>query len=346
MNMPTASQTTAGAEEPVLSIDNLNLEFPAYRSTVKALNGVSLEVRAGEIVGVIGESGSGKSVTAMLSMRLLPERAYRVKGGSLSILGRDMLAAAEKDLLKVRGKDVAMIFQEPMTALNPTRRIGRQMLDVIIHHQRLSTADARAKALELLRDMHIADPRQVMDSYPFELSGGMRQRVMIALAFSCDPRLLIADEPTTALDVTVQRQVLLLLREKARQRGTAILLITHDMALVSQFCDRVYVMYTGAVVEQGVTAEVMADPRHPYTQGLLSGLPEQVEPGQALTTIPGQVPNLSALPTGCTFKDRCPYVMPRCAERPPLLPVDGETGRKSACWRVEPARPALQESLP
>nr|WP_259108699.1 ABC transporter ATP-binding protein [Pseudomonas sp. JUb42] len=317
---------------PVLSIDNLSIEFPAYRSTVKALNGVSLEVRPGEIVGVIGESGSGKSVTAMLSLRLLPERSYRVSSGSLHILGRDMLAAQEKDLLKVRGRDAAMIFQEPMTALNPTRRIGRQMTDVIIHHQQLSKAEARAKAVALLRDMHIADPEQVMDSYPFELSGGMRQRVMIALAFSCDPQLLIADEPTTALDVTVQRQVLLLLREKARQRGTAILLITHDMALVSQFCDRVYVMYTGAVVEQGITAEVMAAPQHPYTRGLLSGLPEQVEPGQELMTIPGQVPNLSALPDGCTFRDRCAFAMTKCSERPPLLAIDASGQRKSACW--------------
>lgn len=317
---------------PVLNIDNLSIEFPAYRSTVKALNGVSLQVNPGEIVGVIGESGSGKSVTAMLSLRLLPERSYRVSGGSLHILGRDMLAAQEKELLKVRGRDAAMIFQEPMTALNPTRRIGRQMTDVIIHHQQLSKAEARAKAITLLRDMHIADPEQVMESYPFELSGGMRQRVMIALAFSCDPQLLIADEPTTALDVTVQRQVLLLLREKARQRGTAILLITHDMALVSQFCDRVYVMYTGAVVEQGVTADVMAAPQHPYTRGLLSGLPEQVEPGQELMTIPGQVPNLSALPDGCTFRDRCAFAMAKCSERPPLLALDASGQRKSACW--------------
>ncbi len=317
---------------PVLTIDNLNIEFPAYRSTVKALNGVSLQVNPGEIVGVIGESGSGKSVTAMLSLRLLPERSYRVTAGSLNILGRDMLAAREKELLQVRGRDVAMIFQEPMTALNPTRRIGRQMTDVIIHHQRLSKDQARSKAIALLRDMHIADPEQVLESYPFELSGGMRQRVMIALAFSCDPQLLIADEPTTALDVTVQRQVLLLLREKARERGTAILLITHDMALVSQFCDRVYVMYTGAVVEQGDTARVMADPRHPYTKGLLSGLPEQVRPGEALMTIPGQVPNLSALPDGCTFRDRCAFAMPKCLERPPLLAIDAAGQRKSACW--------------
>jgi len=243
-----------------------------------------------------------------------------------------MLGASEKELLQIRGRDAAMIFQEPMTALNPTRRIGRQMLDVIIHHQRLSKAAARAKAIALLRDMHIADPEQVLDSYPFELSGGMRQRVMIALAFSCDPQLLIADEPTTALDVTVQRQVLLLLREKARERGTAILLITHDMAVVSQFCDRVYVMYTGAVVEEGPTAQVMSDPRHPYTQGLLSGLPEQVKPGDDLLTIPGQVPNLAALPSGCTFRERCPQAMSQCIERPRLNLINPVGTRKSACW--------------
>ena len=317
---------------PVLAIDNLSLEFPAYKSSVKALNGVSLHVNPGEIVGVVGESGSGKSVTAMLSMRLLPERSYRITSGSLSMLDRDMLNTPEKELLKIRGRDAAMIFQEPMTALNPTRRIGRQMLDVIIHHQKISTQQARAKAIELLRDMHIASPEQVLDSYPFELSGGMRQRVMIALAFSCEPQLLIADEPTTALDVTVQRQVLLLLREKARQKGTAILLITHDMALVSQFCDRVYVMYTGAVVEQGSTAQVMGNPQHPYTQGLLSGLPEMVEPGQPLMTIPGQVPNLASLPVGCTFEDRCPHSMPVCGKRPVLTPIQGDEQRQSACW--------------
>ncbi|AAY93288.2 MULTISPECIES: ABC transporter ATP-binding protein [Pseudomonas] len=320
----------------VLNIDNLSLEFPAYRSNVQALNGVSLHVNPGEIVGVVGESGSGKSVTAMLSLRLLPERSYRITSGSLSLLGRDMLATPEKQLLQIRGRDAAMIFQEPMTALNPTRRIGRQMLDVIIHHQRLSQEQARAKAIDLLRDMHIADPEQVLQAYPFELSGGMRQRVMIALAFSCDPQLLIADEPTTALDVTVQRQVLLLLREKARQRGTAILLITHDMAVVSQFCDRVYVMYTGAVVEQGSTAQVMLDPQHPYTRGLLSGLPEQVRPGEPLLTIPGQVPNLAHLPGGCTFRERCSQAMAVCAQRPPLHSINASQQHKSACWLAAP----------
>ncbi len=320
----------------VLNIDNLSLEFPAYRSNVQALNGVSLHVNPGEIVSVVGESGSGKSVTAMLSLRLLPERSYHITSGSLSLLGRDMLATPEKQLLQIRGRDAAMIFQEPMTALNPTRRIGRQMLDVIIHHQRLSQDEARAKAIDLLRDMHIADPEQVLQAYPFELSGGMRQRVMIALAFSCDPQLLIADEPTTALDVTVQRQVLLLLREKARQRGTAILLITHDMAVVSQFCDRVYVMYTGAVVEQGSTAQVMLDPKHPYTRGLLSGLPEQVRPGEPLLTIPGQVPNLAHLPGGCTFRERCSQAMAVCAQRPPLHSINASQQHKSACWLAAP----------
>ena len=302
--------------QPVLAIDNLSLEFPAYKSSVKALNGVSMHVNPGEIVGVVGESGSGKSVTAMLSMRLLPERSYRITSGSLSMLNRDMLSAPEKDLLKIRGRDAAMIFQEPMTALNPTRRIGRQMLDVIIHHQKISAAAAHAKAVALLRDMHIASPEQVLESYPFELSGGMRQRVMIALAFSCEPQLLIADEPTTALDVTVQRQVLLLLREKARQKGTAILLITHDMA----------------VVEQGLTADVMSHPQHPYTRGLLSGLPEMVEPGQPLLTIPGQVPNLARLPTGCTFAERCVHAMPVCGERPVLTAINRDEQRKTACW--------------
>ncbi len=317
---------------PVLAIDNLSLEFPGYGHHVQALNGVSLHVDPGEIVGVVGESGSGKSVTAMMSMRLLSPRTYRVTGGSLRMLDRDMLAMPEKALLKIRGRDAAMIFQEPMTALNPTRRIGRQMLDVIVHHQRIGKAEARLKAIALLRDMHIASPEQVLQSYPFELSGGMRQRVMIALAFSCEPKLLIADEPTTALDVTVQRQVLLLLREKARQRGTAILLITHDMALVSQFCDRVYVMYTGAVVEQGLTREVMASPQHPYTQGLLSGLPEMVEPGQPLLTIPGQVPNLAHLPQGCTFQERCPHSMPVCSQRSNLNVIGNDERRRSACW--------------
>lgn len=317
--------------QAVLQIDKLNLEFPGFRASAKALNGVSLSVAPGEIVGVVGESGSGKSVTAMLTLGLLPQGSYRVTSGSVTLVGHDMLALSERQLMEVRGRKAAMIFQEPMTALNPTRRIGQQLLDVIRRHTALDVPQARSKAIELLKDMHIADPEQILDRYPFELSGGMRQRIMIALAFSCDPQLLIADEPTTALDVTVQRQVLLLLREKARERGTAILLITHDMALVSQFCDRVYVMYAGGIVEQGATAAVMKAPQHPYTQGLLVCLPENAEPGSELNSIPGQVPNLASLPTGCTFKERCARRHERCEARPTLLPTR-DTDHLSACW--------------
>jgi peptide/nickel transport system ATP-binding protein len=310
----------------LLEVKDLSIAFN-HQPAVKT---ISFQINPGETLGLVGESGSGKSATSLALLRLLPPTGQVT--GTIDLDGNDLLSLPEESMRRHRGRTLAMIFQEPMTALNPTRRIGRQMLDVIIHHQRLSKAEARAKAIALLKDMHIADPEQILDSYPFELSGGMRQRVMIALAFSCDPQLLIADEPTTALDVTVQRQVLLLLREKARQRGTAILLITHDMAVVSQFCDRVYVMYTGAVVEEGPTAQVMGDPRHPYTQGLLSGLPEQVQPGADLLTIPGQVPNLAALPSGCTFRERCPQAMSQCAERPRLNPIDPAHLRKSACW--------------
>lgn len=324
--------------DAVLDIHGLSLEFPVYKGSVKALNGVSLTVAPGEIVGVVGESGSGKSVTAMAALRLLPPGGFTITSGSLKLLGRDILAASEKDMRAVRGGDAAMIFQEPMTALNPTKRIGAQLVDVIRCHQPMSREQALEKAVGLLRDMYIADPEQILRRYPFELSGGMRQRVMIALAFSCDPPLLIADEPTTALDVTVQRQVLLLLREKARERGTAILFITHDMAVVSQFCDRVYVMYAGSVVEQGATEQVMARPRHPYTLGLLAGLPENAPPGAMLPSIRGQVPNMASPPAGCAFRDRCDRADNVCLARPPLRDLR-EPGRKAACWHVLDGEP-------
>lgn len=319
----------------VLDIQSLTLEFPVYQGAVKALNGVSLQVGHGEIVGLVGESGSGKSVTAMLGMRLLPVGAYTVTSGSVQLLGHDMLTLPEARVRTIRGRQAAMIFQEPMTALNPTKKIGRQLTDVLRRHQDLSRAQARQQAISVLRDMYMADPEQILNAYPFELSGGMRQRVMIALAFSCDPQLLIADEPTTALDVTVQRQVLLLLREKARERSTSILFITHDMAVVSQFCDRVYVMYAGAVVEQGVTAEVMRRPAHPYTLGLLQGLPESAQPGTDLPAIPGQPPDLSALPGGCPFRPRCQFATVQCEQRPVLGAWAHDAGRQVACWHAD-----------
>ena len=313
----------------VLSIEDLRLEFPIYQGAVQALNGVTLRVEPREIVGVVGESGSGKSVTAMAVMRLLVPGSYRVAGAA-TLLGQDVLAASEAAMLALRGSQVAMIFQEPMTALNPTRRVGEQMVEVLRRHRPLARSQARAEAVALLRDMHVADPERIQRSYPFELSGGMRQRVMLALAFSCQPRLLIADEPTTALDVTVQRQVLLLMRDKAREKGAAVLLITHDMAVVSQFCDRVYVMYAGAVVEDGPTAAVLADPRHPYTRGLLDALPDRAAARGALAAIPGSVPDLTRLPAGCAFANRCPLAQAACASRPPSLPVGPQ--RHAACW--------------
>lgn len=320
--------------EPLLAIHDLQLSFPVFQGEIHALNRVSITVHRGEIVGVVGESGSGKSVTAMLAMRLLPANSYRINGGSVRLLGADALNASEKEMRQLRGTKVAMIFQEPMTALNPTRRIGQLMTEVIRQHQRLPAREAQQKAIALLTEMQVADAPQVMKRYPFELSGGMRQRVMIALAFSCEPELIIADEPTTALDVTVQRQVLRLLKQKARASGTAVLFISHDMAVVSQLCDRLYVMYAGAVIESGKTQQVIAQPAHPYSVGLLRCAPETSEPRAELPAIPGTVPNLTCLPTGCAFRERCFAADEQCRQTPLLSPCGGEQ-QLAACWHPQ-----------
>ncbi|MBU9864800.1 ABC transporter ATP-binding protein [Rahnella aceris] len=326
---------TEQSQAPVLEIDNLQLVFPVYGGEVKALNQVSLSVNAGEIVGVVGESGSGKSVTAMMAMRLLPPDGFTVTGGALRMLGTDVIHASEEQMRTLRGARVAMIFQEPMNALNPTRKIGRQMCEVICLHQKLSKAQAWQKAIGLLQDMQIADAEQVMSRYPFELSGGMRQRVLIAMAFSCEPELIIADEPTTALDVTVQRQVLRLLQRKARASGTAVLFITHDMAVVSQLCDRVYVMYAGHVIESGNTADVIETPSHPYSIGLLQAAPENGEPRSLLKAIPGTVPNLAKLPQGCAFRGRCNHADDRCIATPALASLPYFPQQSVACWHPQ-----------
>ncbi|EIX9081796.1 ABC transporter ATP-binding protein [Klebsiella aerogenes] len=319
-------------ENRVLTIDNVCLSFPVYQGQVNVLNNISLHIDRGEIVGVVGESGSGKSVTAMLAMRLLPAGSYHIHSGAITLMGHDMLNLTEKTLRDIRGSKVAMIFQEPMTALNPTRRIGKQMADVIRQHRPMSLREARARAVELLADMQIADPQSVLKRYPFELSGGMRQRVMIAIAFSCEPDLLIADEPTTALDVTVQRQVLRLLKQKAQATGTAVLFISHDMAVVSQVCDRLYVMYAGAVIESGNTGEVLQQPQHPYSIGLLNSAPDKGEPRTPLRSIPGTVPNLARLPAGCAFRERCFAAGEACGITPTLQAHDSAADRQAACW--------------
>jgi len=316
----------------VLEIKDLTLEFPIYGGAISAVNGVSLHVREGEVVGLVGESGSAKSVTAMMAMRLLPKDAFRIKSGTIEVLGRDAVAMSESAFKEMRGRDVTMIFQEPLTALNPTRKVGAQMISVIARHMKLDKRGARSHAVKLLTSMRINDAAEVLNRYPFELSGGMRQRILIGLAFACSPRLLIADEPTTALDVTVQMQVLQLLREKVRELNTAILFISHDLALVSQFCDRLYVMYAGSVVEAGPTLDVLADPRHPYTQALIRALPDSGVPGAPLRSIRGTVPTLTALPAGCAFRERCDYAFGDCTERPPLFPLEGQE-RFAACWQ-------------
>jgi len=339
----------------IAQIRDLHLEFPTYHGAVHALSGVTLSVGHGEIVGLVGESGSGKSVTAMTLVRLLPEGAAKVTSGSIALLGRDVLALSERALEDIRGNAASMIFQEPMTALNPTIRIGRQITQVIRRHEGVSEAEAERRAEALLTEMQIPEARRVMRNYPFELSGGMRQRVLIAMAFSCNPEVLIADEPTTALDVTVQAQVLSLIKERARARGASVLFITHDLAVVAQLCDRVYVMYAGQVVEEGATKDVLSAPLHPYTRALLKSLPEFAAPQSHLLAIGGTVPSLIDVPSGCLFRGRCAYAQERCQEAPPLLqPAKGDGSRQAACWflddlpaeKVRPAAKAAAIALP
>lgn len=321
---------------PAVAVEDLRLEFPTYHGAVQAIDGVSIEVARGEIVGLVGESGSGKSVTAMSIIRLLPPDNQRITGGRISVLGRDMLEMGTAELQSVRGDDVAMVFQEPMNALNPTMRIGDQIRQVILRHQNVSSQQATQLAEELLSDMRIADPKRIMRNYPFELSGGMRQRVLLSMAFSCQPDVLIADEPTTALDVTVQAQVLGLMQRKARETGSSVLFITHDMAVVSQLCDRVYIMYAGQVVETGSTSSVLHGAKHPYTQALLRSLPELAEPRKQLATIPGTVPSLIDLPAGCRFRDRCLFAYERCSQLPQMLNASDAENHLARCWLLDP----------
>ncbi len=339
MTFPSRERVVSSGE-PVVELRRVSLAFPTYRGRIEALGDVTLAVGAGEITGLVGESGCGKSVTSMSVIRLLPKGSAEVTAGSIRVLGHDVLAASEGEMEQVRGKLVSMVFQEPMNALNPTIRIGRQIAQVIRRHERVSAAAAQARAERLLAEMQVPDARRVMGSFPFELSGGMRQRVLLAMAFSCDPAVLIADEPTTALDVTVQAQVLALLKSRAQERGTSVLFVTHDLAVVAQLCDRVYVMYAGHVVEEGPTTAVLRHPAHPYTQALLRSLPELGRPKEPLVAIGGTVPDLAHPPCGCAFQPRCAAAHARCNEAPPLLPVPEQAGQSAACWLLKEGRPA------
>ncbi|MBI4367559.1 MAG: ABC transporter ATP-binding protein [Deltaproteobacteria bacterium] len=310
---------------PLLAVDNLSTHFRTDAGVVRAADEVSFSIAAGETIGLVGESGCGKSVTALSLIRLITSPPGRIVGGRVLFARNghavDLARVDGRTLRAVRGAEIAMIFQEPMTALNPVMRIGAQIAENLLAHRRADRRQARGQAIQLLRRVGIPEPETRIDHYPHELSGGMRQRVMIAMAIACRPKLLIADEPTTALDVTIQAQILSLLADLQRQEGMAILLITHDLGIVAHMASRVAVMYAGRIVETAAVRALFAHPRHPYTAGLLQAIPPLAKrPGNArLATIPGVVPHLARLPVGCPFQDRCPRVQPRCRETMPEL---------------------------
>jgi len=321
--------------EPLLSVRDLKVQFRTDRALVRAVDGVSFDVHAGETLAVVGESGSGKSVTAMSILRLIESQGGSIAGGSIKFRGKELLALSEAEMRHVRGNDIAMIFQEPMTSLNPVYTIGNQIGETLRLHRRMSESEARQEAIRLLELVNMPDPEQRIDGYPHQLSGGMRQRVMIAMALSCRPKLLIADEPTTALDVTVQAQILELMQELQERLGMAILLITHDLGVVATNADEVAVMYAGRIVEQASVIDLFEAPKHPYTAGLLASLP-QLDKRTQLIPIAGNVPDASRLPTGCPFHPRCVFRLELCSEvDPPLEPVPSAAARTSACHYVK-----------
>jgi peptide/nickel transport system ATP-binding protein len=317
---------------PLLQVEDLRVAFPGSdgRRTV-AVDGVGFSVERGRTLGIVGESGCGKSVTALSIMGLLPKGGAEVSG-AVRFEGRNLLAEPERSLRSLRGDRLAMIFQEPMTSLNPSYTVGDQIVEAIRRHRRTSAREARARAVEMLRRVRIPNPEARFDDYPHRMSGGMRQRVMIAMSLACDPALLIADEPTTALDVTIQAQILELMRKLREESGAAIILITHDLGVVAEVCDEVVVMYAGQVVERAPVAELFRFPQHPYTVGLLGALPRLDRRRPRLAAIEGAVPDMTAPLEGCRFQARCPFRIPKCAEMPPLAPV--EAGRLTRCWRA------------
>ena len=319
---------------PLLRVEELSTAFETEAGEITVVDRVSFDVDAGETLGLVGESGCGKSVTALSIMGLLPKPAGRVTGGAIGFRDENLARVSANRLQEIRGNRIAMIFQEPMTALNPVQRVGRQLAEAYaLHAPDASAADVRARALELLDQVGIPAPERRLREYPHQLSGGMRQRVMIAMALASRPDLLIADEPTTALDVTIQAQILELLRDLQRETGMAILFITHDLGVIAELCSRVVVMYAGRIAEQATAASLFANPRHPYTRGLLASIPRlEGEPKTKLTTIPGTVPGIGELPPGCRFANRCPHVAETCREYAPTLEAAAPEHRL-ACHR-------------
>ena len=336
---------TASAAEPILEIDGLNTRFTTRAGVVQAVDGVSYDIHPGEILGVVGESGCGKSVTALSVLRLIPDPPGQIVGGAIRFRGTDLLSLSEEEMRQVRGNEISMIFQEPMTSLHPILTIGRQLTETLVLHRGMSGGEAWDKAVDMLRMVHISEPERRAEEYPHQLSGGMRQRVMIAMALSCDPKVLIADEPTTALDVTIQAQILDLMRELQNKLDTAIMLITHDMGVIAENAHRVVVMYAGKKVEEALVDDLFAAPRHPYTLGLLASIPRLDNAAGRrrdvrLNEIPGMVPSLWDLPPGCAFAPRCPFATDRCRQVYPPLEEKGP-GHWAACWESDQLPPRV-----
>ena len=316
----------------LLEINNLQTHFFTSAGVVKAVDGITYDVAPGETVAVVGESGCGKSVSAMSILRLIPDPPGKVVGGSIRFDGRDLLTFSDSEMRNVRGRDIGMIFQEPMTSLNPVLSIERQLTETLEHHLASTKAEARKRALELLGLVGISEPERRLKQYPHHLSGGMRQRVMIAMSLACNPKLIIADEPTTALDVTIQAQILELMKNLTRELGVAMIIITHNLGVVARYADRVNVMYAGRIVESGTAEEIYHNPKHPYTLALLRSVPRMDQPrGAKLQPVGGQPPDLTKLDAGCSFRPRCSFAQPGCSQtRPALEEVAG--GHVTACF--------------
>ena len=319
----------------LLEIDALQTYFFTSTGVVKAVDGISYDVNQSETVAIVGESGCGKSVSALSILRLIADPPGRIVGGSIRFEGKDLLKLSDEEIRGVRGKDVAMVFQEPMTSLNPVLTIGRQLTETLEQHLDMTREQALARAIELLGMVGISDPERRLKQYPHHFSGGMRQRVMIAMALCCKPKLIVADEPTTALDVTIQAQILELMKDLTRRLGVALIIITHNLGVVARYADRVNVMYAGKIIESGTARDIYHHPRHPYTLALLRSVPRMDQPRQArLDPVQGQPPDLSRLDAGCSFAPRCGFVVARCAKQSPALQQVGADHHLAACWEA------------
>ena len=319
--------------EVILELDNLQTHFFTDMGVARSVDGVSYKVRAGQTLGVVGESGCGKSVTALSIMGLIPQPPGKIVGGKILFQGKDLTKFSPEELRKIRGKEIAMIFQEPMTSLNPVYTVGDQIMEMILNHEEVSEQEARERAIKLLEEVGIPSPEKRVDDYPHNMSGGMRQRVMIAMSLACSPQLLLADEPTTALDVTIQAQILDLLNKLQKERGTAIVMITHDLGVVAETCDHVVVMYAGHVAENADVYSLFEDPHHPYTISLFKSIPDLVGSGNRLFTIRGMVPSAYNFPQGCRFRDRCDFATEKCKTKPEVEEVKPDHFVACHHWR-------------